>query len=333
MNTVAARAPSGWSQAFEIERVYNDRQAKPEQKNIQIRVMCGESVPTMLTRKHRQWMHTIQMAVRKTVDPANISAIDALGDFAESVAEYWSAGEDAGKRVVSGTFATVSNVSYIPYAPDVLDTDRIFLSIITLNVLEAVPVNPPSSLWTSGVVSGGSGTVNITSGVATAGTVSAFTYYTHGGTSGTETVCAVNYNGVTAANLDGKYSEIGVGIRCASSGVGLRNGYYCVLRVSYSGSTQTAQIRIYENSTLRATATLAEIGLSTTYALVVQDTGASITAILLNSARTVVLGTAAYNTTTYASNTRGAYIFDHHSTLTRYTLPSVSSVDVRGPFA
>ena len=129
-----------WSQAFEIERVYMDRAESSELKTLRVQLMCGASDPSTMTRKHRRWTHTIQIAVRKNVDPANVASIDALAAFAEDIAEYWSSGSSDGKRVVTNTAATVAGVSFLPYSPDVLDTARCFISVITLTVIEVVAV-------------------------------------------------------------------------------------------------------------------------------------------------------------------------------------------------
>ena len=181
----------------------------------------------------------------------------------------------------------------------------------------------------SGVYAGGSGTLTITSNRVRAGSTTAYTYYDHGGDDGTVSQVELSLNGVTAGNLEGKYAEFGLGVRCASSGAGLRNGYYCTLLVAYTdGEQATTRLRIFDATTERAYVDLPDVGLSTVYQLVVDDDLESITATLFDETGQVQIGSVRYATTTYAANTAGCVIFLHEPTLTNYDLPYIDDLTV-----
>lgn len=186
----------------------------------------------------------------------------------------------------------------------------------------------------TGSYGGGSGAITISTNRIVAGAASAYRFFTHGGTEQTETRINLSLNGIATADLDGKYAELGVGIRCATSGAGLRDGYYCLLRVGYTGTLQsTKQLRIVEVSggieTLKASKTLsAFLSRSSEYQLVVFDDGATITLGLADSTGDVSQGSVAFATTTYAGNAAAAVRFNHEATLASYATPYLDTLTV-----
>lgn len=179
--------------------------------------------------------------------------------------------------------------------------------------------------------SGGSGTLTLSSGKLVSGTSPAYAYFDPN-QSTTVTRADVSIN-TLAADLAGKFAELGVAVRCESSGAGRRDGYYCTLKVGYTGASQTTkQLRMVRrrsatNTTLEVLDLAADIDLSATYKLVVKNSERFVVCKLQDANGKDVSGaTIQYEATLLNSNkTQGVY-FEH--TLTDPTTPWIDNLTV-----
>lgn len=187
---------------------------------------------------------------------------------------------------------------------------------------------------TGGSYGGGTGTIAISGNRIVAGAATDYVYFTHGETDGTETKIALSFHTIAAADLDGKYAAMGVAVRCTGSGAGLRDGYYCTLKVGYTAANQTTKVlRIFEVAsgveTQKASLTLpADIDLNAVYMLTIYDEPTKITAALTDETGEISKGSVGYLTTTYAGNATSGLIFQHHATLASFATPYMDDLTV-----
>lgn len=128
-----------WEEAFDAERAYLERVLKTEAEKTRITAMIVSTERKNVTRGKRQLTHTISLGIRKNINPENVDAVDAMGNFAETIADYWDADTGGGRKVVSNTSGSVANVVHDPlYSPSDLDQNRQFFSVVTLTVIEVV---------------------------------------------------------------------------------------------------------------------------------------------------------------------------------------------------
>lgn len=165
-----------------------------------------------------------------------------------------------------------------------------------------------------GSYGGGVGSITIASNRIVAGDAAAIRYFDPGLVNAT-TAIAFSLN-MEAADLTGKYAELGVGVRCAASGAGQRDGYYATFR-----ATPTLhKLRLLKS----VSGTFTEVvglgldqllALDGTYRL--QATGAAdgITVSLSDSTGAITIASFAHVPNAFAAQTAGAVIFAHHASL------------------
>lgn len=136
-----------------------------------------------------------------------------------------------------------------------------------------------------------------------------------------------------AGLLDGKFAEFGVAVRCEPSGAGRRDGYYCTLKVGYTGGNQTTkQLRIVRrrsgvNTTLEVLDLASDINLASSYKLVVKNSERFVVFKLQDAYGKELSGTTIqYEATLLNSNKAQGLYFDH--TLTDPTSPWIDNVSV-----
>lgn len=125
-----------WTQAFKADRKYVASLDKVDTRTLWVQVQANGSSETQITRKHRRILHAITITVRRNVDPKNKAAVDALGAFMQSLADYYRV--PRGKHKVPGTQATVIDVVLTPANPDELDTNLQFFAGLSLAVQEVI---------------------------------------------------------------------------------------------------------------------------------------------------------------------------------------------------
>lgn len=134
-------AETSWAEAFDITREYIESQQAEDADTIRITVIHAATARKLTARNRRQLTHSILLAIRRNVDPENVDAVDAMTAFAESVADFWDSTSDGGKRVVTGTAATVADVQHDPtYSASDLNERRQFYAVVNLTVVETVTV-------------------------------------------------------------------------------------------------------------------------------------------------------------------------------------------------
>jgi len=181
----------------------------------------------------------------------------------------------------------------------------------------------------AGTYSGGTGTVTITSNRIRAGVETAYTYFNHGVDDGADSQAEISLGGIEAADLEGESVELGLVVRAATSGGGLRNGYYCTLRVEYTDGEQTVtRLRILEGATQKAYVDISDVSLDAVYQLVVRDDLESVTVSLLDDAGEVTIASVRYATTTYVANTGGGVYFAHAEGMDNFDLPYLDDLTV-----
>ena len=165
-----------------------------------------------------------------------------------------------------------------------------------------------------GTYSGGSGTVVIAGNRIVAGTADAFRYFAAGESNLT---ARVNWNAnLTADQISGKYAEMGLGVRCAGSGVGLRDGYYCTLRINPTGGLLKIIKRLSGTSTIIAqVGTPTALALTETYRLEAKCDDDLITFSLLDLSGEVVLASTYFGEAVFLNQTACAVFFGHHASL------------------
>lgn len=180
-----------------------------------------------------------------------------------------------------------------------------------------------------GTYAGGDGGIVISSNRIVSNTADAYRFFSVGsGDVSAQVDLCVN---TTAAGLASKHAEFGVGVRCASSGDGKRDGYYCTLKVGYSGSVQaTRTLRIVScvsgTDTQVAAITLpSALSLTATYRLLVECSGSRIVLSLLDSTGEVSIGSVAYDSAVMTGQESAAVIFAHHASVD-WSLPYLDSL-------
>lgn len=167
-----------------------------------------------------------------------------------------------------------------------------------------------------GTYSGGSGDIEIADNRIVATSATAFRYFAAGQANATFRV-SLGYD-VTLQDLSGKVLESGIGLRCASSGAGLRDGYYCTLRlVAENGELTTRRLKIVERT---GGVSGEAAGVNIPYAINLADVfklqavadGTRITLSLLDATGEVLVASAVYNSAGMTGQTAGAVLFDHH---------------------
>lgn len=171
---------------------------------------------------------------------------------------------------------------------------------------------------TGGTYSGGSGTLTISADdVLTSGTVPAFTYFDP---AHLDILASVNFAfNLTPTELSGgKYAEMGIGVRCATTGSDKREGYYCTVRLGYTDGAQSpSQLRIVRrrngtNTTLTSVDIPVPLSLGGNHVLTVQNVPTQVTFTLFDSTGLVPLASTSIASTIINSNTGCAITFDHN---------------------
>lgn len=135
--------------------------------------------------------------------------------------------------------------------------------------------------------------------------------------------------GGTADSLEGKAVELGLAVRCAVSGSGRRDGYYCTVRVGYANGEQaTRQVRIVRrrggvNSTLDVLNLPDELVLANSYGLVVKNLEQFVIVSLQKSDGKDVPGSTRQYEATLLNSNKGQGIYFENSVAD----PSVSWID------
>lgn len=140
---------------------------------------------------------------------------------------------------------------------------------------------------------------------------------------------------LAAGDLELKWAELGLGVRCESSGSGQRDGYYCTLRIGYADNEQqTKRLKLVKRSggsnTEVAALDLSEaIDLDATYRLEVVADSERILFSLFDSTGEVSIASVSVEPDAFTDNTACAVIFAHHEDL-EDTGPWMDSLEVEG---
>ena len=127
-----------WSQAFTAERIYLERITSRDSKTMQARVRPVVTGQELIARGIKQRGHQIEIAFRKVVNHPNVDAVDALSAVVQQVADYFGADSSgSGHRKIAGTNAyVVQGVTEPIFFPDLLEEEKMFLSILSLSIIE-----------------------------------------------------------------------------------------------------------------------------------------------------------------------------------------------------
>lgn len=125
-----------WPYAFEAMRAYSIELDRSDTRTMYVMVQHTGSTGTQVTRRHRRETHGIAISFRMNVEPTNTEAVDALGAFVESVADFFRG--IRGRRKIEGTQAHVATAEVTPVNPDELQSNRQFFAGVSLAVEEVV---------------------------------------------------------------------------------------------------------------------------------------------------------------------------------------------------
>lgn len=178
------------------------------------------------------------------------------------------------------------------------------------------------------------GSISINTNRIVAGANPSYAYFA-AGTARTKTTRANLCMNVSAGSLNAKFAEMGVAVRCESSGSGQREGYYITLKVGYTGANQTTkELRMVRrrdgsNTTIEAKTLTENIDLTATYQLRVRTAERSVEGRLFDAdGNEVGGGLVSVDATLLASNTNQGVVFSH--TLTDPSGPWLDALTVGG---
>lgn len=178
---------------------------------------------------------------------------------------------------------------------------------------------------------GGTGGIEIQSNRIVASDPAAYKYFSVGES---DVAAGVDFClNATALDLAEMYAEMGVGVRCNDSGAGLRDGYYCTLRVGYTAGEQvTRTLKIISrvsgsSTTVASVTTPSALSLTATYRLLAEAVGSRLVFSLFDSTGEVAVASVDYDSAVLTSYESAAVYFDHHASLD-VSLPYLDNLTV-----
>lgn len=168
-----------------------------------------------------------------------------------------------------------------------------------------------------GAYEGDTGGMEIAANRLISSVATSYRYFDAGSANATAEVL-LGYD-VTLADLSGMYVESGVALRCASSGSGKRDGYYCTLRLVADDNAFTSQrLKIVQRTSgvsveVAAVEVPYALDLGTVYSLRAEMTADRLTLSLLDSTGEVLVSSVAIDSPVMSGQTLAGLMFDHHA--------------------
>jgi hypothetical protein len=121
-----------FSQEFTAERTYDPAVNLAALDDLKVTVVIKDSAGTPLTRNLMENTHSVDIAVRKRVDPAVLPEVDALILLCEEITD-----DLLGTPILSGAGVQIVSVGIVAvYSPEAIRDKRAFLSVLTVTFRE-----------------------------------------------------------------------------------------------------------------------------------------------------------------------------------------------------